>query len=242
MVPRSRSRSSRLPTADGIYDVVRRRNRRRYEVTAKVDHTAPTITTNPAITISTVFQVGQAVTLAVNCADPGAPNSSGVASCTPTSVTLDTSSPGTRSFTATATDNAGNVRTQTFTYVVAGPYQYTNVFPYTDRLNVVRAGWNLPLIFKAYAPSGAQITSTAFTTTVSAPQTCPSMTNTQLPQSSMVSNPNNLLFYDPLLKNTVWIWKVPKPIPNASKPCFLLTAKATGDTGAGISWWVKLTP
>ena len=143
-----------------------------------------------------MFQVGQAVTLAVNCADPGAPNSSGVASCAPTSVTLDTSSPGTRSFTATATDNAGNVRTQTFTYVVAGPYQYTNVFPYTDRLNVVRAGWNLPLIFKAFAPSGAQITSTAFTTTVSAPQTCPSMTNTQLPQSSMVSNTNNLLFFD----------------------------------------------
>ena len=64
----------------------------------------------------------------------------------------------------------------------------------------------------------------------------------QLPQSSMVSNTSNLLFYDPLLRNTVWIWKVPKPIPNASKPCFLLTAKATGDTGAGISWWVKLTP
>ena len=231
-----------LPAADGIYDVVASTESTTYEVTAKVDHTAPTITTNPAITISTVFQVGQAVTLAVNCADPGAPNSSGVASCAPTSVTLDTSSPGTRSFTATATDNAGNVRTQTFTYVVAGPYQYTNVFPYTDRLNVVRAGWNLPLIFKAFAPSGAQITSTAFTTTVSAPQTCPSLTQIQLPQSSMVSNPNNLLFFDSALRNTVWIWKVPKPIPNASKPCFVLTAKATGDTGAGISWWVKLTP
>ena len=156
MVRRSRSRSSRCPRADGVYDVVASTESTTFEITAKVDHTAPTITTNPAITISTVFQVGQAVTLAVNCADPGAPNSSGVASCAPTSVTLDTSSPGTRSFTATATDNAGNVRTQTFTYVVAGPYQYTNVFPYTDRLNVVRAGWNLPLIFKAFAPNGAQ--------------------------------------------------------------------------------------
>ena len=57
--------------------------------------------------------------------------------------------------------------------MVAAPYRYTNVFPYTDRLNVVRAGWFLPLIFKAYGPTGAQITTTAFTTTVSAPQKCP---------------------------------------------------------------------
>ena len=103
---RSRSSHSRPPTAS--YDIVASTESTTVETTVKVDDTAPTITTNPTITISTVFQVGQAVTLAVNCIDPGAPNSSGVASCAPSSVTLDTTSPGTRSFTATATDNAGN--------------------------------------------------------------------------------------------------------------------------------------
>ena len=186
-----------LPAADGVYDIVASTDSTTVETTAKVDHTAPTITTNPTITISTVFQVGQAVTLAVNCTDPGAPNSSGVASCAPSSVTLDTTSPGTRSFTGTATDNAGNSRTQTFTYVVAAAYRYTNVFPYTDRLNVVRAGWFLPLIFKAYGPTGAQITTTAFTTTISAPQKCPSLTQSQLSQSSMANNTSNLLVLRP---------------------------------------------
>jgi hypothetical protein len=233
-----------LPAADGVYDLTATSGAQTVTLTVPVDSTAPAITTTPPITVSSAFQVGQAVTLTINCVDPNAPEHSGVASCTPETVTLDTSSPGTRSFTATASDFAGNTRTQTFNYVVAGPYTYQSVFPRTDRLNVIRAGWNLPLTFKAFGPNGQQLTATsAITTTISAPQVCPAnLPVEQLRQSSMVNSPSNLFFFDSRSNNYVWIYKSPKPIPNAARPCFLLNAKAVGDTGPGISWWVKLTP
>ena len=34
--------------------------------------------------------------------------------------------------------------------------------------------------------------------------------------------------------------KSPKPIPTPSKPCYQLTVRATGDSGPGLTWWVKL--
>lgn len=82
---------------------------------------APADTTPPTITITTPasgqhFALGQVVTPVYAC-DDGA--GSGVASCT--GGTIDTGSAGTRTFTVTAADNAGNPASQRVGYVVDAP-------------------------------------------------------------------------------------------------------------------------
>lgn len=79
----------------------------------KVDLAAPTITiTTPAA--NTTYTIGSVVTPVFSCADVG----SGIASCTGSSATLDTSSPGTWTFTVTAIDVAGNQTTLSRSYNV----------------------------------------------------------------------------------------------------------------------------
>jgi hypothetical protein len=79
----------------------------------KVDLAAPSITiTTPAE--GATYVIGQVVTPVFSCADVG----SGVASCTGSAATLNTSSPGTRTFTVTAIDLAGTQTTLSRTYNV----------------------------------------------------------------------------------------------------------------------------
>ena len=81
----------------------------------KVDLSAPTITiTTPAV--NAIYGLGAVVTPVFNCADLG----SGIAvgSCTGSSATLDTSALGTRTFTVTAVDVAGNRTTLSRSYIV----------------------------------------------------------------------------------------------------------------------------
>ncbi|HEY5422050.1 MAG TPA: hypothetical protein VIK05_01185, partial [Ilumatobacteraceae bacterium] len=79
----------------------------------KVDRVVPTITiTTPAV--GAFYALGAVVTPVFSCADVG----SGIASCTASSPTIDTSTPGTRSFTVTAVDVAGNSATLTRSYTV----------------------------------------------------------------------------------------------------------------------------
>ncbi len=78
----------------------------------KIDKALPTINiTSPAA--NTQLSIGQVVIPAFTCGDVG----SGIASCTASPATLDTSTPGTRSFSVTAVDVAGNsfVVSQTYT-------------------------------------------------------------------------------------------------------------------------------
>jgi hypothetical protein len=79
-------------------------------------------TTAPAIAIATpvlygMYGVGATVTPQFTCTDET--GGSGVASCTG-AATLDTSSVGPKTFTVTATDNAGNTSTSSVTYAVGG--------------------------------------------------------------------------------------------------------------------------
>jgi hypothetical protein len=79
----------------------------------QVDRVAPTITiTAPAANAS--YTIGAVVTPTFSCADVG----SGVASCTGSSTTLNTSTPGTKTFTVTAVDRAGNTTTLSQSYSV----------------------------------------------------------------------------------------------------------------------------
>lgn len=82
-------------------------------------------TTPPAITIDApaqdaTYNEAEAVDASYSCSDDGV----GVASCAgpvPAGEPLDTSTPGTHTFTVTATDNTANQSTQTVTYNVQAP-------------------------------------------------------------------------------------------------------------------------
>ncbi len=79
----------------------------------KVDLSPPTITiTTPAANV--IYVLGSSVTPVFSCGDLG----SGIASCTGSSATLDTTSIGTRTFTVTAVDVAGNRTTLSRSYTV----------------------------------------------------------------------------------------------------------------------------
>ena len=82
----------------------------------KVDLSAPTITiTTPAL--NATYLIGSVVTPVFSCADVG----SGIAvgSCTGNVANLDTTTAGTRTFTVTAVDVAGNLTTLIRSYTVA---------------------------------------------------------------------------------------------------------------------------
>ena len=82
------------------------------------DTTAPTVTLTTPSNGATYTQ-GQAVTTAYSCADNA--GGSGVATCAgpaPSGTALDTTTAGSKTFTVTATDLAGNIATATATYNV----------------------------------------------------------------------------------------------------------------------------
>ena len=100
------------------------------------------------------------------------------------------------------------------------------------------------MLFRVFGPNGnADHVDIAGRATISAPQACPSgMGSTDLQSSNMAtSTPNGLFFYEQIFDNFWWLWKSPKPIPTPSKPCYQLTVRANGDSGPGLTWWVKLT-
>ena len=87
-------------------------------VTVNVDRTAPTASITAPAAGASVPQ-GAAVSAAYDCVDV----TSGIASCTgsvPNGSPIDTSTPGTKTLTVTATDNAGNTTTETRTLTVTG--------------------------------------------------------------------------------------------------------------------------
>jgi hypothetical protein len=232
-----------LPPEDGVYELSASSGETVVTLTVRVDTTAPVADVSPPLQNN--YPLNAAVTVTVTCTDPNAPESSGVASCTPQTVTLDTATPGAKTFTVTTRDLAGNTREQVFSYNVQSPYTYDSLLVRTDRVNVIRAGWWLPVIFRAFGPTGQQITTTSgFTRTVSPPQACPAtLPDAPLPPGNMLQPTENIFFFDPFfLRAHWWIWQSPSPIPQPEQPCYRLTAKAPGDTGPGISWWVKLVP
>jgi hypothetical protein len=97
--------------------------------TGHVDPTPATFswtidTVLPSITIGSpaaqTYTLGQSVTASYSCTDTG----SGILSCVGSvanGATIDTSTAGTKNFTATAKDNAGNQASATVTYTVAAP-------------------------------------------------------------------------------------------------------------------------
>ncbi|MDX6450918.1 MAG: hypothetical protein QOH16_967 [Gaiellaceae bacterium] len=88
--------------------------------TVLADTTAPTISIVTPTDLAT-YNLGQVVTASFSCADAGG---SGLATCSgpvASGAALDTASAGTKSFTVSARDGAGNVSTKTVHYTVVAP-------------------------------------------------------------------------------------------------------------------------
>ena len=86
-----------------------------------VDRTAPTIAIGSPTDGETLTQ-GQQIAATYGCADEA--NGSGIASCSgpvASGAPLDTTTPGTKTFTVTATDTAGNAASLTRSYTVLAP-------------------------------------------------------------------------------------------------------------------------
>lgn len=131
--------------------------------TASVDVLPPPDLTPPSIVITSpapgaVFGLKAAVTAAFTCAD----TESGVASCVGSvanGAALDTATVGTKTFTVTARDNAGNSVTVTRTYSVQ--FVFTGFFQPVDNLpmvNVGKAGRTFPLKWRLADAAGALVT------------------------------------------------------------------------------------
>jgi hypothetical protein len=86
------------------------------------DTTAPTISINRPVLYG-LYGVGASVTPQFTCTDEH--GGSGVASCTG-AATLDTTAVGPKTFTVTATDNAGNTSTSSISYAVGGKEECKN--------------------------------------------------------------------------------------------------------------------
>jgi hypothetical protein len=114
-----------LTAADGATNPVLRSNTATLTV---VDKTAPTISIGSP-TDGEVLTVGQKVAASYSCADEA--GGSGLATCAgpvPSGAFIDTSSPGSKTFTVSATDKAGNAASLTRTYTVAAlPRKTLNV-------------------------------------------------------------------------------------------------------------------
>jgi Tol biopolymer transport system component len=104
-------------------------------------------TTPPVITISTpmegaIYTLGQTVPASWSVTD----DKSGIASSSgsvPSGSAIETATVGSKTFTVTATDNAGNTNTVTRHYSVV--FAYTSVTPSSTKMTQVKLGSNLPV-------------------------------------------------------------------------------------------------
>jgi endonuclease G, mitochondrial len=116
------------------------------------DNVAPTVTINSP-TEGANYALNQTVLAGYNCADSG----SGIQSCTGTTAngaTVDTSSVGTKTFTVTAVDRAGNQSTQIVTYNVG--YSVVALFDQTKPNNT---GSNIPIKLRIVDANGVNLSS-----------------------------------------------------------------------------------
>ena len=132
------------------------------------DDVAPTITITRPVDGAT-YRVGQSVTASYQCADAD----SGIATCQgtrPDGATISTSSIGTKTFTVSAEDNAGNTSTKTVSYRVVWPL--SGLFQPVDNppvVNTVKAGKVVPMKFSLGGNRGTQVFASGYPRTTPVP-------------------------------------------------------------------------
>jgi hypothetical protein len=144
-----------LAAADGTPDPVTRSNTATVTV---VDRTAPAIAIGSP-TDGEQLTAGQQIAAAYSCADE--PGGSGLATCAgpvPVGAPLDTATTGTKTFTVTATDRAGNAASLTRTYTVVAPPLPTINASVTFAFAGARKGLRFTSLVVKDIPPGATVT------------------------------------------------------------------------------------
>jgi subtilisin-like proprotein convertase family protein len=124
-------------------------------IAVNLDSTAPQIAI--AAPSSTSYVLNQSVVANYSCAEAG----SGLASCTgsvPSGSNIDTSSPGAKTFTVTATDVAGNTATSSVVYTVVNNSVYTVRLMY-DPDKASQAGSTVPIKLQLIDALGRNVSS-----------------------------------------------------------------------------------
>jgi len=154
-------------------------------------------TTPPTIVIqspspSATYSLNQAVAAAYSCSD----SQSGVATCTGTVANgsnIDTTSPGVKTFTVNASDNAGNQSSSIVSYTVG--YAICALY---DQTAVHQAGSTVPITLQLCDASGKDVSSSSIAVTaVGINQISTSTSGT--PVASGNANPDNNFRYDSTL-------------------------------------------
>jgi Tol biopolymer transport system component/fibronectin type 3 domain-containing protein len=190
--------------------------------------------TDPVANISSpsegaVYKLNQVVTASYGCTDEA--GGSGLASCTGTvanGLPVDTSSVGTKSFTVTARDNAGNVGTKTVQYKVE--YVFTGWFSPIDNgvLNRMQAGAAVPVKFRLADVNGVVVTSLSAVKQpiTSVGITCPASDPVDDVEQTVAASTSGLQ-YDATNRQFQYNWKTDKT--NAGK-CRRLTVELLDGT------------
>jgi Tol biopolymer transport system component len=186
---------------------------------------------NPSVALASpadgaVYQLGALATAAFTCADIGA----GIQSCAGTranGAALDTSTPGSHTFTVTATDIAGRAASVTHTYNVSWPF--SGFFSPVDNLptlNVVKPGQAVPVKFGLGGDRGLAIFVAGYPTmeTISCSSSAPLD-----PVEQTVTAGGSSLSYDPSAQQYTYVWKTPSS-GWASGACRQLVLQLTDGT------------
>ena len=142
-------------------------------VTSTADITAPTIAiTTPAD--GATYLLGQVSLADYACEDE--PGGSGLTSCigtVPNGSAIDTTSIGTKSFTVSAADNAGNTGSASASYNVI--YSFGGFFAPVDNLptmNIAKAGQTIPLKWRITDVNGVPVTTLSSVTVTAVSLAC----------------------------------------------------------------------
>lgn len=194
---------------------------------ASSDTTDPTISVVSPVAGAETVQ-GTALNAAFTCADES--GGSGVASCVGTvanGAALNTSAVGEKSFTVTATDNAGNTGTRTVSYRVVWPFSnFVGSVDPLPTLNATKAGGVIPVRFSLGGDRGLGILAAGYP--VSAQIGCDLSSPVDLVEETASSPGANTLSYDAATGQYAYNWKTNKAWKNT---CRQLTFKLTDGAG-----------
>jgi hypothetical protein len=160
-----------------------------------VDRTPPTISITAPV--SQVYALNQVVNAEYACADTG----TGVASCigpVANGSPIDTATPGVKTFTVNAVDNAGNTASQTVSYSVASSSTSPTLCLLYDDGKSYKKGSTVPLKLQLCDETGANISSASTVLQAGSLTKVDDTTSGELEPSSS-ANPDQNFRYDPSL-------------------------------------------
>ena len=176
-----------------------------------IDRTAPTVSIATPAHAASYLKDGQLLA-SYSCSD----GLSDVASCAgpvPSSGAVDTSVTGSFTFTVSATDQAGNATSASSRYSIVGTgYSFGGFYwPVKNppTVNLMKAGWIVPLRWSLLDSSGKNVSDLeTFKSVTSRVVSCQSGAP-NAPVGESTSGGGAGLFYNPISRKFVYLWKTP---------------------------------